>query len=254
MIEVKNLKKSFNGIYILKGLSLKLEKGKINLIIGKSGSGKTVFLKCLLNLLKPCSGEIFYNGINNSKKNSKYKKNFYNYIGTVFQSGALFDYMSVEENVSFPLVMFTDKSKKEIKNDVYKILERVNLYNSYNKYPLELSGGMRKRVAIARAVINNPKFLFCDEPNSGLDPKTSEVIDQLIYSLTKEYKMTTVITTHDMNSVIDIGEKIIFLNNGLKEWEGDYENILKTNNKLVIDFIYSSSLLKKIRNTFILKK
>ncbi|WP_103327620.1 ABC transporter ATP-binding protein [Bacteroidetes bacterium endosymbiont of Geopemphigus sp.] len=251
MIKVCDLKKSFQDIEILKGISIDLEEGKTNLIIGQSGSGKTVFVKCLLGLLIPDFGQIFYKGIDSNAMNLEERRKLRAKIGVVFQGSALFDSMSVEENVMFPLKMFTEQSPKEMKENVNRVLERVKLESAHQKYPSELSGGMQKRVAIARAIVNNPDFLFCDEPNSGLDPKTAIVIDQLIQELTKEYSTTTVINTHDMNSVMEIGEKIIFLKNGFKQWEGSSNKILTTTNESVLDFVYSSNLFKKIRSNII---
>lgn len=251
MIKVRDLKKSFQDIEILKGISVDLEEGKTNLIIGQSGSGKTVFIKCLLGLLIADSGQIFYKGIDSADMNFEEQRKLRAKIGVVFQGSALFDSMSVEENVMFPLKMFTRQSAKEMKENVGRVLERVKLESAHQKYPSELSGGMQKRVAIARAIVNNPDFLFCDEPNSGLDPKTAIVIDQLIQELTKEYGTTTVINTHDMNSVMEIGEKIIFLKNGFKQWEGNSNQILTTTNESVLDFVYSSNLFKKIRSNII---
>lgn len=251
MIEVKNLKKSFKGVEILKGISAIFEKGKTNIVIGQSGSGKTIFLKCILQLLKQSSGEIYYDGINISYINKNKLNNLKCKIGVVFQTNALFDSMNVEQNISFPLKMLTNKSNYDIKKKVNNILKKIKLYNINSKYPSELSGGMKKRVAIARAIINKPKFLLFDEPNSGLDPKTSIVIDKLIYELTKEYMTTTIITTHDMNSVMEIGEKILFLKNGYKVWEGNSNQILESKNKNVLDFVYSFSIYKKYRNLLI---
>lgn len=246
MIEVINLKKYFQRNYVLKDISVIFDNDKINLIIGPSGSGKTIFLKCLLKILEPSSGEIYYEGINSKIMSIHSLKKFRKNIGAVFQNNALFDSMNVEENISFPLKMFTNNSKFLILEKVHNILERLNLKKVYHKYPSELSGGMKKRVAIARAIINNPKFLFLDEPNSGLDPENAIIIDKLIFDITKEYKTTTIISTHDMNSIMEIGEKIIFLKNGIKIWEGNYKNILKTNNENVNSFIYSSFLLRKL--------
>lgn len=250
MIEVIKLKKYFKKNYILKNISVIFDNDKINLIIGPSGSGKTIFLKCLLKILEPSSGEIYYEGINSKFMTLRNLKKFRKNIGAVFQNNALFDSMNVEENISFPLKMFTNNSNITILEKVHSILERLKLQNIYHKYPSELSGGMKKRVAIARAIINNPKFLFLDEPNSGLDPENSIIIDKLIIDITKEYKITTIISTHDMNSVMGIGEKIIFLKNGMKIWEGNYKNILQTNNKNVNTFIDSSFLLKKLKHFF----
>ncbi|MBN08842.1 MAG: ABC transporter ATP-binding protein [Flavobacteriaceae bacterium] len=247
MITVENITKSFDGILVLKDISTKFHKGKTNLIIGQSGSGKTVLLKCLLGLFLPESGEISFNGIFLNNMNNKERRKLRQEMGIVFQGSALFDSMTVEENIMFPMRMFTKKSYKEMLNRVNEVIERVNLSNSNSKMPSELSGGMQKRVAIARAIVMNPNYLFCDEPNSGLDPQTSIVIDNLIQEITKEYDMTTVINTHDMNSVMEIGENIIFLNNGEKEWEGSNKNIFRAKNKAFIKFVYSSEILKKAK-------
>ena len=247
MIEVKELHKGFDGEAILKGITTAFIRGKTNLIIGTSGSGKTVFLKCLLGLFVPESGTIWYDGQNYNELSLELQRNLKRQMGMVFQGSALFDSMTVEENVMFPLQMFTKQKKDEMKHRVNEVLERVNLDNAHKKLPAEISGGMQKRVAIARAIVANPKYLFCDEPNSGLDPRTAIVIDNLIKEITEEYNITTIINTHDMNSVMEIGEKIIFLKNGYLEWEGDKSMIFKTDNKAVTDFVYSSNLFKKIR-------
>ena len=251
MIEVKDIKKSFGDAQILKGISTTFEAGKTNLIIGRSGSGKTVLLKTLLGIHTPDEGTIAFNGKIYSELTKDEKRDLRTEIGMVFQGSALFDSMTVEENVGFPLKMFTNKKKNEIRDRVNQVLERVNLVDANNKYPSEIYGGMQKRVAIARAIVNNPKYLFCDEPNSGLDPETSILIDVLIQEITKEYNMTTVINTHDMNSVLQIGEKIVFLKNGLKEWEGTNEEILETKNKSIVEFVYSSDLFKKVRESLL---
>jgi len=251
MIEVKDLHKSFGDAHILKGISTTFEKGKTNLIIGQSGSGKTVFLKCLLGLFNYEKGTIAYDGKVFSELTEDEKRNIRAEIGMVFQGSALFDSMTIEENVMFPLQMFTKQSKSEMQDRANIVLKRVNLENAHKKMPSEASGGMQKRVAIARAIVNNPKYLFCDEPNSGLDPKTAIVIDNLIQEITDEYQITTVINSHDMNSVMEIGEKIVFLKNGLKEWEGSNKNIFKTDNEAVTDFVYSSELFKKVRKMYL---
>lgn len=251
MIEVKNLHKSFGEAHILKGITTTFEKGKTNLIIGQSGSGKTVFLKCLLGLFNYEEGSIAYDGKVFSKLSEDQKREIRADIGMVFQGSALFDSMTIAENVMFPLRMFTKQSKSEMQDRVNFVLNRVNLGDTHNKMPSEASGGMQKRVAIARAIVNKPKYLFCDEPNSGLDPKTAIVIDDLIKEITEEYQITTVINSHDMNSVMQIGEKIIFLKNGLKEWEGSRYDIFKTDNKAVTDFVYSSELFKKVRQMYL---
>ncbi len=251
MIEVENIHKSFGDAHVLKGISTVFDKGKTNLIIGQSGSGKTVFLKCLLGLFEPEEGQICYNGQYYSELSTKERRNLRQEMGMVFQGSALFDSMTVEGNVMFPLDMFTTQSKSEMQDRVDFVLKRVNLIDAHKKYPAEISGGMQKRVAIARAIVMNPKYLFCDEPNSGLDPKTAILIDNLIHEITQEYDITTVINTHDMNSVMEIGEKIIFLKNGYKEWEGTNKEIFKTDNEAVTDFVYSSELFKKVRQMYI---
>ncbi|MDA8768756.1 ATP-binding cassette domain-containing protein [Winogradskyella sp.] len=251
MIEVKNLHKSFGEAHILKGISTTFEKGKTNLIIGQSGSGKTVFLKCLLGLFEYEKGTIAYEGRVMSDLTPNEKRDLRAQIGMVFQGSALFDSMTIAENVMFPLKMFTKQSKSEMEDRVDFVLKRVNLPEAHSKMPSEASGGMQKRVAIARAIVNNPKYLFCDEPNSGLDPKTAIVIDNLIQEITDEYQITTVINSHDMNSVMEIGEKIVFLKDGLKAWEGSKDNIFKTDNEVVTNFVYSSNLFKKVRKMYI---
>ncbi|WP_406684838.1 ATP-binding cassette domain-containing protein [Seonamhaeicola sp. MEBiC1930] len=251
MIIVKNLHKSFGDSEILKGISTTFEKGKTNLIIGQSGSGKTVFLKCLLGLFPYEEGSISYDGKIFSELSEDQKRDLRAEIGMVFQGSALFDSMTILENVMFPLQMFTKMSKSEMEDRADIVLKRVNLPEAHNKMPSEASGGMQKRVAIARAIVNNPKYLFCDEPNSGLDPKTAIVIDNLIKEITDEYQIVTVINSHDMNSVMEIGEKIVFLKNGLKAWEGSNKTIFKTDNESVTDFVYSSNLFKKVRKMYL---
>ncbi|WP_299670802.1 ATP-binding cassette domain-containing protein [uncultured Polaribacter sp.] len=251
MIEVKNLHKGFGGVEVLKGISATFLPGKTNLIIGQSGSGKTVFLKSLIGLHIPEQGTISFDGKVNTNFTEEERQQWRQEIGMVFQGSALFDSQTVEDNVMFPLKMFTKKTKSEMLDRVNFVLNRVNLENSNKKLPAELSGGMQKRVAIARAIVMNPKYLFCDEPNSGLDPQTAIVIDNLVQEITEEYKITTVINTHDMNSVIEIGEKIVFLRKGIKEWEGSSENIFSTDNEAVVDFVYSSNLLKKVREVYL---
>jgi len=254
MIIVKDLYKSFGGAHVLKGISTTFEKGKTNLIIGQSGSGKTVLLKCLLGLFDYEQGSISYNGKIFSELSEGQKRDLRADIGMVFQGSALFDSMTIAENVMFPLRMFTNQSISEMQDRVNFVLKRVNLEDAHNKMPSEASGGMQKRVAIARAIVNNPKYLFCDEPNSGLDPKTAIVIDNLIQEITKEYNITTVINSHDMNSVMEIGETIIFLKDGLKAWSGSKETIFKTDNEVVTDFVYSSNLMTKVRQMYIEEK
>lgn len=255
MIEVKDLRKQFEDIEVLKGISTVFETGKTNLIIGQSGSGKTVFLKCLTGLITPTSGEILFDGRDTTKFTYEERQALRGEIGTVFQGSALFDSMTVLENVRFPLEMFSSLSMKEMNDRSEEVLTRVNLTpESFHKFPSEISGGMQKRVAIARAVVNKPKYLFADEPNSGLDPKTSMVIDQLLHELTVEYNTTTIINTHDMNSVMEIGETIIFLKNGILEWSGDKNEILTADNESVIDFVYSSKLFTKLREVLLEEK
>ena len=247
MIIVQDLYKSFNDLNILKKINAKFERGKTNLIIGQSGSGKTVLLKCLLGLFSPDRGKIFFNDISLTDLKNEQRRLLRQEMGIVFQGSALFDSMNVEENIIFPLKMFTSKSNEEMLERVNEVINRVNLVNSNQKMPSELSGGMQKRVAIARAIVMNPKFLFCDEPNSGLDPKTAIIIDNLIQEITKEYAITTVINTHDMNSVMEIGENIIFLKDGLKEWEGTKEDLFNSQNSNFDEFVYSSEILKKVK-------
>ena len=251
MIVVENIHKSFGETEVLKGISTTFEDGKTNLVIGQSGSGKTVFLKCLLGLMTPEQGSISYNGKIYANLTTDERRNLRAEMGMVFQGSALFDSMTIAENVMFPLRMFTKQSKSEMEDRFDFVLKRVNLTDAHNKMPSEASGGMQKRVAIARAIVNNPKYLFCDEPNSGLDPNTAIVIDNLIQEITDEYNITTVINSHDMNSVMEIGEKIVFLKNGIKEWEGTNETIFKTDNQAVTDFVYSSELFKKVRKMYI---
>jgi len=248
MIEVKNIVKSFDGTEVLKGIDARFEKGKTNLIIGQSGSGKTVFLKCILGLHQVTQGEIIYNGAPFSSMDQNEQRLLRQDMGMVFQGSALFDSMTVEENVMFPMKMFTDTHQEEIRE---RANNRVNLIDANHKLPAEISGGMKKRVAIARAIVMNPNYLFCDEPNSGLDPKTAILIDNLIQEITQEYQITTIINTHDMNSVMEIGEKIIFLEEGFKKWEGTNKAIFKTDNEAVSNFVYSSELFKKVRKVYL---
>jgi phospholipid/cholesterol/gamma-HCH transport system ATP-binding protein len=251
MIEVQNIEKSFGGIKILKGISTVFETGKTNLIIGQSGSGKTVLLKSLLGIHTPESGTISFDGRIYSELTPDEKRDLRTEIGMVFQGSALFDSMTVAENVGFPLRMFTKDNKSKIQQRVDFVLKRVDLTDAHKKLPSQISGGMQKRVAIGRAIVNNPKYLFCDEPNSGLDPNTAILIDNLIKEITEEYNMTTVINTHDMNSVMEIGEKILFLKDGLKAWEGTKEEIFRTDNEDVVAFVYSSNLFKKVREAYL---
>ncbi|MFM7217147.1 MAG: ABC transporter ATP-binding protein [Bacteroidota bacterium] len=247
MIELLNISKSFDGRKILTDVTTSFQKGNINLVIGGSGSGKTVMMKCMVGLEEVESGEIRYDGKRFSGLNKKERKPFRQEIGMVFQGGALFDSLDVEQNVMFPLNMFTNMSLEEKRDRVNFCLKRVNLPTAQRLMPSELSGGMKKRVAIARAIAPNPKYLFCDEPNSGLDPRTSIVIDNLIKEITEEFNITTIVNTHDMNSVLEIGDKILFLYQGKKWWEGNVDDILRTDNKEINDFIFASKLAKGIK-------
>ena len=248
MIEAVNINKSFDGKAVLKDINAVFRAGSTNLIIGQSGSGKTVLLKSLVGLHRPDSGSVFYNSRNFTSMSDKERGELRKEIGMLFQGSALFDSMTVEENVRFPLDMFTEMSLEERRERANFCLNRVNLINVNHLYPSEISGGMQKRVAIARAIALNPRYLFCDEPNSGLDPKTAIVIDELIHEITKEYNITTIINTHDMNSVLGIGENIIFIYNGEKYWEGSKEEILHSENKELNDFIFASKFFKTIRD------
>jgi phospholipid/cholesterol/gamma-HCH transport system ATP-binding protein len=251
MIEIQSIKKSFEDKEVLKGISAQFENGKTNLIIGQSGSGKTVLMKCIVGLLNPTSGKILYDGRDFVAMEKKEKAMLRREMGMIFQSAALFDSMSVLENVMFPLDMFSTMTLKERTKRARQCLERVNLIEAQQKYPGEISGGMQKRVAIARAIALNPKYLFCDEPNSGLDPKTSLVIDALIHDITEEYQMTTIINTHDMNSVMGIGDSILFIKEGREEWKGNKTQVATSDNIALTDFIFASNLLKKARQAFI---
>ncbi len=251
MIEVQNLHKSFGATSVLKGISTTFEQGKTNLIIGQSGSGKTVFLKSILGLFYPEKGAIIFDGKPTDEMSQEERSTLREDMGMVFQGSALFDSMTVEENVMFPMQMFTSAPEDEILERANLAIQRVNLVDANKKLPSEISGGMKKRVAIARAIVMNPKYLFCDEPNSGLDPKTAILIDNLIQEITQEYQITTVINTHDMNSVMEIGEKIVFLEHGKKEWEGTNQEIFITDNQAVSNFVYSSELFKKVREVYL---
>ncbi len=248
MIELKNINKFFGDKQVTKDFSCKFDQGKTNLIIGESGSGKTVLLKCMVGLTSVDSGEVLYDGRNFLNMNIKEKQHLRKEMGMLFQGAALFDSKTVEENVTFPLAMFTDMTEEQMLERANFCLERVNLKNVNSLYPSELSGGMKKRVAIARAIAPSPQYLFCDEPNSGLDPKTSILIDKLIKEITVEFNITTVVITHDMNSVMEIGEKVIFICNRQNWWEGDNKTILNTDNKELQDFIYVSKFLKELKD------
>ena len=247
MIEVKHLYKSFDDKEVLKDISTIFEDGKTNLIIGQSGSGKTVLIKNLVGLLTPTQGNIFYDGRNLMQMNKKEKAMLRREMGMIFQNAALFDSLSVLENVMFPLDMFSTMTYNERVKRAQECLDRVNLIDAQQKFPGEISGGMQKRVAIARAIVMNPKYLFCDEPNSGLDPKTSLVIDELLSSITKEYNMTTIINTHDMNSVMGIGENIVFIYKGRKEWQGNKDEVVTSTNKKLNELVFASELFKKVK-------
>jgi len=248
MIEVKHLYKSFGDKDVLKDINTHFENGKTNLIIGQSGSGKTVFMKNLVGLLSPTSGEILYDDEDFVAMTKKEKVMLRRRMGMIFQSAALFDSLSVLENVMFPLDMFSNMNYRERVKRAQFCLDRVNLIDAQDKFPGEISGGMQKRVAIARAILLNSQYLFCDEPNSGLDPKTSLVIDDLIHSITQEFNTTTIVNTHDMNSVMGIGENIVFLCEGIKEWQGNKDEIVSSTNKKLNDFIFASDLFRKVKD------
>jgi phospholipid/cholesterol/gamma-HCH transport system ATP-binding protein len=247
MIEAKSIWKRFGELQVLEDVSVKFDQGKINLIIGQSGSGKTVFLKCLIGLFDPDEGEVIYDDIVFNNMSFSEKKVVRQNIGMMFQGGALFDSATVEENVVYPMDMFTNLTKEEKRERANFYLNRVNIVNANHLYPSEISGGMQKRVALARAIALNPDYLFCDEPNSGLDPKTAIVIDNLIKEITEEFKTTTIINTHDMNSVMEIGEKVIFIYKGRKCWEGTNKEILRTNNQELNDFVFANNLAKQLK-------
>lgn len=254
MIEVKNIKKGFGDKVVINDVSAVMETGKCNLIIGSSGSGKTVFMKCLVGLFKPDSGSILYNGEDFTNMDTAARKEIRKQIGMLFQGSALFDSLTVQQNVQFPLDMFTDWTLAERKKRVNEVLERVELKDANKKFPSEISGGMKKRVGIARAIVLNPKYLFCDEPNSGLDPQTSLVIDQLIKELTTEFSITTVINTHDMNSVMEIGDKIIYMYKGEMEWEGNNKQIIFSKNQRLNEFIFASEFLRDAKDMRMLEQ
>ena len=247
MIEVKHLYKSFGDKEVLKDINAVFEDGKTNLIIGQSGSGKTVLIKNLVGLLEPTSGEVLYDNRNFVTMSKKEKVLMRREMGMIFQSAALFDSLSVLENVMFPLDMFSTMNYRERVKRAQECLDRVNLIDAQQKFPDEISGGMQKRVAIARAIVLNPKYLFCDEPNSGLDPKTSLVIDELLSGITKEFNITTIINTHDMNSVMGIGENIMFIYHGRKEWQGNKNDIMSSTNKKLNDLVFASDLFRKVK-------
>lgn len=254
MIEAKDIRKGFGGKTILDGVSAAMQPGQCNLVIGASGSGKTVFMKCLIGLFQPDGGQVLYNGENFTAMNIDQKKEVRKKIGMLFQGSALFSSMTVEENIIFPLDMFTKMKYKQKIDRVNEVLERVNLKGANKKFPAELSGGMMKRVGIARAIVLNPKYLFVDEPNSGLDPQTSGLIDQLIKEITVEYNITTVINTHDMNSVMEIGDQIIYMYQGRKEWEGNNKQIIFSKNERLNEFIFASEFLRDAKDMRMLEE
>ncbi len=248
MIEVRNLYKSFDDKEVLKDINTVFEDGKTNLIIGQSGSGKTVLMKNLVGLFEPTSGQILYDGRDFVAMTKQEKVQMRREMGMIFQSAALFDSMTVLENVMFPLDMFSTMNYRERVKRAMECLDRVNLVGAEHKYPGEISGGMQKRVAIARAIALNPKYLFCDEPNSGLDPRTSLVIDKLIQDITQEYNICTIVNSHDMNSIMEIGDNIVFLRNGVKEWQGSRHEIFHADNEALNDFVFASELFKKVKS------
>jgi len=247
LIEIKNIHKSFNGVQILKGISNTFEKGKLNLIIGKSGSGKSVLTKCIVGLYEVDEGQVIYDGEVFSEMSQKERKKIRRDIGMLFQAGALFDSLTVEENVMFPLKMFTDMSFEERLDRANECLEMVDIINKNKLLPSETSGGMQKRIAIARAIAMKPKYLFADEPNSGLDPQTAILVDNLLKKITYELNTTTIVITHDMNSVMEVGDNIMFIHEGEKWWSGNKRSILNTNNKILDDFVYASDFMKQLK-------
>jgi phospholipid/cholesterol/gamma-HCH transport system ATP-binding protein len=251
MIQVQNIVKSFDGVTVLNNISADFRDGEVNMIIGQSGSGKTVLMKTMLGLFKPSSGQILVdNGMDITTFNEKRMRAYHRTVGTLFQGSALFDSMTVLQNVAFPLEMFSHMSEAEMRERAVFCLKRVNMpEHTYNLMPGEISGGQQKRVAIARAIVLNPKYLFCDEPNSGLDPKTSLVIDQLIQDITQEYNICTVVNSHDMNSIMEIGDNILFLKNGMKEWQGSRHEICSSDNEALNDFVFASELFKRIKES-----
>jgi phospholipid/cholesterol/gamma-HCH transport system ATP-binding protein len=254
MIEIKNLRKGFGDKVVIDDVSATMEPGKCNLIIGSSGSGKTVLMKCLVGLFQPDTGSILYDGQDFTSMNNEQKKEIRKQIGMLFQGSALFDSLDVEKNVMFPLNMFTNDTHREKLKRVNEVLERVQLKDVNRKFPAELSGGMKKRVGIARAIVLNPKYLFCDEPNSGLDPQTSIIIDKLIQEITYEYNITTVVNTHDMNSVMEMGDKIIYMHKGLKEWEGNNKELIFSKNEKLNEFIFASAFLQDAKDMRMLEE
>jgi phospholipid/cholesterol/gamma-HCH transport system ATP-binding protein len=254
MIEIKNLRKGFGDKIVIDQVTATMDPGKCNLIIGSSGSGKTVLMKCLVGLFQPDSGSILYDGRDFTTMTVEEKKEIRKQIGMLFQGSALFDSLNVEKNVMFPLNMFTNDSHKVKLKRVNEVLERVQLKDVNRKFPAELSGGMKKRVGIARAIVLNPKYLFCDEPNSGLDPQTSIIIDKLIQEITYEYNITTVVNTHDMNSVMEMGDKIIYMHKGLKEWEGNNKELIFSKNERLNEFIFASAFLQDAKDMRMLEE
>ncbi len=254
MIEIKNIRKTFGDRTVIEDVSAVMKPGQCNLIIGTSGSGKTVLMKCMVGLLHPDNGEVLYDGKDFTNMRPEEKTEVRKEIGMLFQGSALFDSLTVEQNIMFPLDMFTKNSHREKLNRVNEVLEKVNLKDTNKKFPAELSGGMKKRVGIARAIVLNPKYLFCDEPNSGLDPQTSMVIDKLIKDITLEYKITTVVNTHDMNSVMENGDYIIYMYDGRKEWEGNKKEIIFSKSQRLNDFIFASEFLKDAKDMRMLEE
>lgn len=248
MIELKNISKAFNGKTILDKINVNYERGKTNLIIGASGSGKSVLTKCTVGLIEPDEGDVYYEGTNFTKLDTNGRKEIRKEIGMLFQGGALFDSLTVEENIKFPLRMHSAMTEKEMLERVNFCLNRVDLHDINDRFPAEISGGMQKRVGIARAIALKPKYLFCDEPNSGLDPGTAILIDNLIREITEEFQITTIVVTHDMNSVMEIGDHVIFIYKGKIHWEGSKDNILASDNKELADLVFASDLMKKVRN------
>ena len=247
MIEVRDVYKSFDGMEVIQGISSTFERGKVNMIIGKSGSGKSVLTKCIIGLYAPSAGNILFDGIDYSEMDDRQRADIRQKIGMLFQASALFDSKTVLENVMFPLEMFTDLTHSQMRDKAIETLHKVNIIDKENLYPAETSGGMQKRIAIARAIVMEPEYLFADEPNSGLDPQTAIVIDKLLQEITYEYNTTSIVITHDMNSVMEAGDNIIFIHEGKKWWQGDKESLINTENKELQDFVYASSFMKRLR-------